>query len=131
MTEPTFTGGTWLAQETVTFAGQVMEGGVLSNTVITWVQVAVFPQTSVARYVRVRVNLFTHVWLVMASPRWVTATAPAQLSEAVTEPVLTGGTWLAQETVTPAGHVIEGGVSSNTTITWAQVDELPHSSVAT
>ena len=40
--------GTSLAQETVTFAGQVMLGAVLSITVIVCTQVAVLPQISVA-----------------------------------------------------------------------------------
>ena len=41
-------GGTLLAHETVTFAGQVIVGGVLSKTVMIWAQVAEFPQASVA-----------------------------------------------------------------------------------
>ena len=40
--------GTEEGHSTVTGAGQVMEGAVLSFTVITWVQVAELPQTSVA-----------------------------------------------------------------------------------
>ncbi len=40
--------GTRLAHCTVEFAGHVMDGGVLSNTVIVCVQLAVFPQASVA-----------------------------------------------------------------------------------
>ena len=48
VTAPMLAAGTALAQETVTFAGQVIEGGVLSNTVMVWVHAAVFPQTSAA-----------------------------------------------------------------------------------
>ena len=43
--------GTWDAHCTVNGAGQVIVGGVLSNTVITWTQVAELLQASVARYV--------------------------------------------------------------------------------
>ena len=47
-TEAVLGTGTWLAHWTVTFAGHVIEGAVLSKTVITCVHVAVFPQASVA-----------------------------------------------------------------------------------
>ena len=49
VTAVVFAAGTRLAQVTVTLAGQVMVGGVLSNTLNVWAQVAVFPQASVAR----------------------------------------------------------------------------------
>jgi hypothetical protein len=55
---------------------------------------------------------------------------PAQLSEAVADAGFGAGTWLAQVTVILAGQVMVGGVSSNTTMTWAHVAVLPHSSVA-
>jgi hypothetical protein len=67
-TDPVFMGGTSLAHSTVIFAGQVMVGGVLSNTVITCAHVAELPQASVARYVRVSINLFTQVMFVITSP---------------------------------------------------------------
>jgi hypothetical protein len=41
-------------------------------------------------------------------------TAPAQLSDAVTLLMLTGGTWLAQETVTGGGQIMDGGDASKT-----------------
>ena len=47
-TLPGFGAGTSAAQVTVTFAGHVMVGAVLSKTVIVWAQVAELPQTSVA-----------------------------------------------------------------------------------
>ena len=55
---------------------------------------------------------------------------PPQLSVAVTEAILTAGTRLAHWTVTFAGHVREGAMSSNTVSIWAHVAELPHASVA-
>lgn len=49
VTPAIFGAGTWEAHCTVRLAGQVIEGGVLSNTVITCIQVAELPQASVAR----------------------------------------------------------------------------------
>ena len=66
----------------------------------------------------------------MTSPPGVTVTEPPQLSEVVTDIVLTGGTSLAQETVTGAGQAIVGGVASKTEMTCVHVDELPQTSVA-
>jgi hypothetical protein len=43
-----FGAGTWLAHCTVTLAGQVIEGRVLSKTMIIWLQVAEFPHASTA-----------------------------------------------------------------------------------
>ena len=51
LTLPGAGGGTWLAQDTVTFAGQVITGGVLSSTKMVWIQVDVFPHPSVADHV--------------------------------------------------------------------------------
>ena len=59
----------------------------------------------------------------------VTVTVPPQLS-LVGKLVLAGGTLLAHETVTFAGHVIVGTVLSKTIIVCAQVAELPQASVA-
>ena len=47
-----FGAGTWLAQLAVKFVGQVMLGGLVSLTVIIWVQLALLPQRFVALYVR-------------------------------------------------------------------------------
>ena len=49
-------GGTADAQVTVTGAGHVMLGATLSNTVIIWLQVEVFPHSSEALKVRVTVK---------------------------------------------------------------------------
>ena len=56
---------------------------------------------------RVIVYLFGQVWLLMTSPTKVTVTGP-QLSEAVTDPTLAGGTLDAQDTVTGPGQVMLG-----------------------
>jgi len=60
----------------------------------------------------------------------MTVTLPVQLSEAVTDPVLPIGTWLAHITVTGAGQEMEGGTISCTAIVPLQVAVLPQSSVA-
>jgi len=50
---------------TVLLVGQVIEGGVVSTTVTVWLHCAWFPHASVARHVRVAVNVFPHVALVV------------------------------------------------------------------
>jgi hypothetical protein len=109
-------GGTALAQVTVIFAGQVIPGGVISLTVINWAHVAVLPQISVAVYTLVIKYLLVQVWLVMTSAATVTATTPEQLSVVVTNATFAAGTALAQDTVTFAGQVKAGGVTSFTVI---------------
>ena len=109
-TLPGLGAGTCAAHWKVRLAGQVIDGGVASNTVIICVQVAVFRQASVARYVRVMINRLAQVMLDTTSPRLAMVTLPPQLSELVTLDVLAVGTWLAQDTVTGAGQVMEGGV---------------------
>ena len=96
--------------KTVILAGQVITGGVWSFTVIICVHSEKLPHTSVALYVLVNVNLLAHVWLVITSLICVIVITPPQLSVAVTDAVFTGGTALAQLTVTGAGQVITGGV---------------------
>ena len=114
----------------VMFEGQVITGAVWSFTVMTWVQVLLFPHTSVALYVLVIVYLLAQVWLLITSPIWVIVTVPAQLSVAVTKEVLGAGTAEAQLTVTGAGQVITGGVWSFTVIICVHSVKFPHTSVA-
>jgi hypothetical protein len=109
-------GGTKFAQLTVTSAGQADEGGILSNTVIIWTQVAVFPHKSDAWYVLLILNRFAQVRLTVTSLKKPTITAPPQLSLPVMLPVFTCGTRAAQLTVTSAGHIMDGTVLSNTVI---------------
>ena len=59
-----------------------------------------------------------------------TGAVPPQLSEVMTLAVFGAGTRFAHWTVTFAGHVIVGGVLSNTLIVCVQVAELPQASVA-
>jgi hypothetical protein len=80
-------------------------------------------------YVLVIVNLFEQVILEISSTLVIVA-MPPQLSVAVRVPVAGGGTILAQLTVTFAGQANEGGILSNTVITWTQVAVFPHKSDA-
>lgn len=66
----------------------------------------------------------------MTSPTSVTLTVPPQLSLVMTLAGLAAGTRLAHDTVVFAGQVMVGAVGSMTVITWVQVAELPHASVA-
>ena len=55
---------------------------------------------------------------------------PAQLSVAVTEVISAGGTRLAHCTVTFAGHVIAGPISSYTVMDCVQIEVFPQRSEA-
>ncbi len=114
VTRPVFATGTSATHSTVTGPGQVIDGGVLSSTVIVCVQSAKFPHASVARYVRTMVPPQAPPERAV-SPSQLTVTAP-QLSDAVTSPVFAGGTLARQSTVTGPGHPIDGGVLSSTVI---------------
>lgn len=52
--EPVFAGKILALQFKILFGGQTNEGGVLSTTTIVLLQLDVFPQSSVATHVRVR-----------------------------------------------------------------------------
>ena len=107
-----------------------MLGGIMSFTVIICVHVAELPQTSVALYVRVTVNLLAHVWPEMTSLTNATVKAPLQLSVAETRLGFGSGSAEPQLMVIGPGQVILGGVTSFTVIIWAHVAEFPQRSVA-
>ena len=111
VTEAMEAAGTSAAQLTVKLAGvPVMVGAVWSSTVMTWLEVELFPHTSVAVQVLVTVNLLAHAPGVVTSST-VTVTVPAQLSVAVTEAMEAAGTSAAQLTVKLAGvPLITGAV---------------------
>src|SRR5512141_2231209 len=94
--------GTSLTHSKVRSAGQVIEGGVGSSTVMVWVQEAVLPQESTAWYVRVmmRGQVPFHTSLTQ-----VTVGVP-QLSEATTREISGAGTSLTHSKVRSAGQVI-------------------------
>jgi hypothetical protein len=108
--------GTWLAQLTVTFGGQVMLGGLVSLTVMVWMHVALLPHKSVARYVRLNTNCPAQLLAVIESPCQLTLTAPPQASLVTTLLIFGTGTWLAQLAVRFVGQVMLGGLVSFTVI---------------
>lgn len=116
VTDAVFCAGTALAQVTVWLPGQVMVGATLSNTVMICAQVDVLLHKSVARKVRVTVNLFTQMMLLVTSLTKLTEALPLQLSTAVTPVVFCGGIADAQITVVLLGQVIVGAMLSFTII---------------
>jgi len=117
------------SQPTVMFPGHVITGGVVSTTVMCWMQVEVLPQPSVAFQVR----------SIPASPAQpagvgvslnVTVTRPEQLSPAVAEPVWAGSVDSPHWSCRSRGQAITGGVVSMKVMCWTQVAVLPQPSVA-
>jgi hypothetical protein len=116
----------------VILAGQVIDGGTLSSTKMSWVHVLEFPQSSVAVHVRVMADSPVHPPGEVASAKVIVG-VPSQLSVAVAMPsaIFTAGFVLAEHSmVTFAGQVIAGATLSSTTMTCVQVLALPQSSVA-
>jgi hypothetical protein len=93
-----------------------------------WSHDAVLPQSSVATNVRTIEP--EHAPPDNGLSLQVTVTPP-QLSDAVASALLHTGTSEAHSTVIDAGHVIDGGMLSITTMICSQEAVLPQSSVAT
>src|SRR6186713_2335537 len=108
----------------VWLAGQVIDGAVISRTVIVALQVAVLPQSSVARKMRVCTVGQLPLGVVLTT---TTSTLWSQASLAVALPQ--DGV-AGQSMVWLAGQVIDGAVISRTVIVALQVAVLPQSSVA-
>ena len=111
----------------VVCATHVIVGGVISCTTIVPLQVAVFPQSSVAVHVRVVLYVPVHDPGVLTSTK-VIVTLASQASVAVGA-VNTGSAGQLTGVVC-ATHVIVGGVTSITTIVPLHVAVFPQSSVA-
>src|SRR5439155_11337581 len=105
-----------------------MLGGLVSLTVMVWIQVALLPHQSVARYVRLIINCPGQLLELIASPCQVTVTAPPQASLVVTLLVFGAGSCVAQLSVRLVGQVMLGGLVSWTVMVWVQVALLPHAS---
>jgi hypothetical protein len=116
----------------VMLAGQNKVGPVLSSATMICTQVLEFPQSSVARHVRVIVNSSGHPLGITTSVK-VMAGDPSQLSDPVATPRLAlvkGFVSTPHSIVTLGGHVTDGAELSSTKIVWLHVDELPQLSVA-
>ena len=115
----------------VRFAGQVMTGGVVSSTCISWTQVAVLPQSSVA----IQVLTSRYSWLQPScvekvTSLYVTAGDISQLSDEVAVPLFAGRVVSSHSIVTSDGQeVMTGGVVSSTVISCAHEVLFPHASV--
>jgi hypothetical protein len=108
----------------VVLAGQVIDGAVLSFTVIVALQVEVLPQSSVALQIRVFTTGQEPLGVVLTT---TTSTVASQASEAVALPHTTTA---GHAMVVLAGQVIDGAVLSFTVMVALQVEVLPQSSVA-
>jgi len=111
-------------QSIVELAGHVIDGAVISRTVMVALQVLVLPQSSVARKIRVWTTGQLPLGVVLTT---TTSTLWSQASDAVAVPQegVAG-----QSMVVLAGHVIDGAVISRTVMVALQVLVLPQSSVA-
>ena len=111
-----------------TTAGHVIEGAVMSCTLMERLQAEVLPQSSLATQVRVTVySAGQEPGVVTSLNTMVTFGSQASLAEAAPK-VGTAGQSMGDTTV---GQVMEGGVMSCTTMVWLQEEVLPQSSVAT
>ena len=128
--DPVFAGKVLAVQEMVTFAGQVIDGPVLSSIVMTWMQVMKLPQSSSDRQVRVMVYAWLQDGNEAVTSVYVSEGEPSQLSLDVAVPVFAGSVLAEQEIVTFDGHVTDGGMSSVRTMPCTHVETLPQSSVA-
>src|SRR5947199_2120487 len=116
-----------LVHSTVLLGTQVMVGGVWSSIVTFWLQLAVLPQASVARQVRVAskvlpqcpVRLVTVLRTVMVTLPQVSVAVGASKDQALVHSTILFGT-----------QVMVGGVVSSTVTVWLQSAVLPQASVA-
>ena len=116
------------SHSTVTFAGQVMSGAVVSIMVMVWVQLLLLPQLSVAVQVRVMLDAPAQLPAAMLSDKAMTGVL-VQLSVALAVPVSAAAVEASHSTVTLAGQEMSGAMLSVTVIVWTQLPTLPHSSV--
>src|SRR5437763_801198 len=116
-----------LAHSTILLAAQVIFGGVWSSIVTFWLQLAVLPQASVARQVRVASKVLPQ-WPVrlVTVARKLMVTLP-QVSVAVGASKDQG---LVHSTILLGTQGMAGRVWSSTVTVWLQSAVLPHASVA-
>src|SRR6266581_3015628 len=109
------------------FGGQVMTGGVVSRTVMVWMQRELLPQASVA--IQVRAMTLVAPQLVVIESLKLTLTAP-QPSWAVATPVALVSVSAGHSSTRFGGQVMTGGVVSRTVMVWMQLLLMPQASVA-
>jgi len=111
--------------DTVTFAGQLIVGGVLSSTITRCVHVAVFPLPSVT----VQVTKFVPSGKTAGALLVTDATLQLSPVTALPKVTLTAVQPALTDTVTSAGQVIVGGVVSRTITRCVHVALFPLPSV--
>ena len=121
------------AHWTVTPAGQVITGGVVSPNWSVWVQLAVLPHESVTEYVRVsilgQVPDLVSVAENVLMPQLSAADPPAVMNCWRVAGKGEAAISAAHCTVTPAGQDMVGGVVSPDWSVWVQLAVLPHESM--
>src|SRR5947207_1739523 len=116
-----------LVHSTVLLGMQMIVGLVVSTTVTFWLQLAVLPQASVARQVRVASKVF---------PQWPVVLVTVLRMVRVTlllRSLAVGASkfqLLVHSTVLLLTQLIAGGVLSSTVTVWLQSAVLPQASVA-
>ena len=106
---PVASGEVDIPHSTVASGGQTMAGGVVSTTVMIWVQVLVNPHSSVAVQVRVMVPVLPQAGAKLSLKVMFT---PPQLSDPVAIPVASGEVDMPHSTVASGGQTMVGGVLS-------------------
>src|SRR6266581_4026694 len=104
-----------------------MAGGVVSRTVMVWMQRELLPQASVA--IQVRAMTLVAPQLLVTESLKLTLTAP-QPSWAVATPVALVSVSAGHSSTRFGGQVMTGGVVSRTVMVWMQRELLPQASVA-
>jgi hypothetical protein len=113
----------------VKLGGQLITGAVLSETMMLWVQLLLFPQASVATQVRTVVNSCGQFPPVVASVNPIFG-AVSQLSVAVGVPVAVGDVLPLQSTEAFVGHKMVGEELSIMAMVCAQLMLFPLAFVA-
>src|SRR6266568_9252179 len=104
-----------------------MAGGVVSRTVIVWMQLLLLPQASVAVQVRAMTLVPPQLLVTESLKLMLTELQP---SSAVATPVKLVLVSAGHSSTTFVGQVITGGVVSSTVIVWTQLLLLPQASAA-
>ena len=125
--EPVVAGVVGSPHSTVTLAGQLIVGFVVSTMVIVCTHVAVWLQASVAVQVRVITPVFPQPGANESALLIVTL---PQVSDPVAVPVAAGDVDEPHSTVASSGHWIVGTVVSTIVMTWVQLEVWLQASVA-
>src|SRR2546423_713683 len=104
-----------------------MNGGVVSRTVMVWMQLRLLPHSSVAVHVRATTLVAPHLLVNESLKRTMTELQP---SWAVATPVALVLVSAGHSSTRFGGQVMTGGVVSRTVMVWMQLLLLPQASVA-